>query len=295
MYYVFGGVKLNSTFFPYQQVSISPELQKTLLNSDVRSASSFTGIKTAAPMAKINTPALASILNITGMVGAVLSAFEVYEIAHDEDGIASGSVHRKWSMTEAVAQVESISTSKGHAEIAVAVHAVEDGTNAVWVLTEGVALPTMTRVTDVWYQGPLYVGTTLYNLEQITITPGAEVKKRHSNGSVGPTFVGLKEPVPVIAVSAEDGELAALAGAFGDVVGPVTIFFRKGDEGDGLRVANATETHISLVVPSVFMTPDGKDGEPRGEVAQNVTMDVRDDGTNAIWTLDTTAAIVAPT
>jgi hypothetical protein len=153
----------------------------------------------------------------------------------------------------------------------------------------------MTRVTDVWYQGPLYVSTTLYNTEQITITPGAEVKKRHSNGSVGPTFVGLKEPVPVIAVSAEDGELAALAGAFGDVVGPVTIFFRKGAEGDGLRVANATETHISLVVPSVFMTPDGKDGEPRGEIAQNVTMDVRDDGTNAIWTLDTTAAIVAPT
>jgi hypothetical protein len=295
MYYVFGGVKLNSTFFPYQQVSISPELQKALFNSDVRSASSFTGIKTAAPMAKINSPSLASILNITGMVGAVLSAFEVYEIAHDEDGIASGSVHRKWSMTEAVAQVESISTSKGHAEISVAVHAVEDGTNAVWVLTEDVALPTMTRVTDVWYQGPLYVSTTLYNTEQITITPGAEVKKRHSNGSVGPTFVGLKEPVPVIAVSAEDGELAALAGAFGDVVGPVTIFFRKGAEGDGLRVANATETHISLVVPSVFMTPDGKDGEPRGEIAQNVTMDVRDDGTNAIWTLDTTAAIVAPT
>lgn len=294
MYYVFGGVKLNSTQFPYQQVSLSPELEKALMNSDARAGSSYTGVHKAAPMAKVNTPALASMLGITGLVGSVLTAFEIFAIAHDEDGVASGSVHRKWTMTAAVAQVESITTSKGHAEMAVTIHAVDDQTNAVWVLTENVALPTSPRVTDVWYQGPMYIDDTAYTVEQMTITPNAEMLKRHSNGSVGPSFVGIKPPSPVIAIQAADGTLHKAALGLGANVGPVLLFLRKGAEGSGLRVANATETHISISVPSAFLTPDGADGEPRGDIGWGVTMDVRDDGTNAIWTLDTTAAIAAP-
>ena len=43
--------------------------------------------------------ALAAVLDITGLAGAVLTAFEVYLIKHDAAAVASGSAHRKWTMT----------------------------------------------------------------------------------------------------------------------------------------------------------------------------------------------------
>lgn len=294
-YWVFGAVKLNSTLFPYQSVGLSPEIEKALMNSDARAGHSFTGVKTMGPVARLNTPALKSLLDITGLIGASLTAFEVFQIKHDATGVASGNVHRKWSMTGgALAQIENISTSDGYAMASAQIHAVDDGTNAVWTLTEGVALPTLQRVTDVWYQGPLYIDDDLYKVEQMTITPNAEVIKRYSNGQVGPGFVGLRPATPTITVRAADGALHGLAGAGGVNTGPVTIFLRKGAEGSTLRVADATETHISIVVPSVYLTGDGVDGQPRQDIGFGVTMDVRDDGTNAIWTLDTTAAIAEP-
>lgn len=293
-YYIVGGLKMNSTLIPFSSASISPEFEKALLNSDARAGHSFTGIRTAGPVIRFTSPAVASVLNITGLVGAALTAFEVFLIKHDAVAVASGSSHRKLSATTCIAQVESIATSGGYAEVTVAVHAVEDGTNAVWVNDNAAALPTSPRVTDVWYQGPVYLVSTLHRVEQMTISPNSEVIKRHSNGHTGPTFVGLKPVTPSIAISNADGSLHNAAGAFGANVGPVTIFLRKGAEGSALRVADATETHISIVVPSAFLTGDGVDGQPRTEVDFGVTLDVRDDGTNAIWTLDTTAAIAEP-
>lgn len=293
-YSVVGALKMNSTLIPFSSAGFSPEFQKALLNSDARAGHSFTGIQTAGPVVRFTSPAVASVLGITGLVGAALTACEIYLIKHTAVAVASGSSHRKISATTCIAQVESIATTGGYAEVTVAIHAVEDGTNAVWVNDNAAALPTSPRVTDVWYQGPLYVGTTLHQVEQMTISPNSEVIKRHSNGHTGPTFVGLRPVTPSITVQNADGSLHNAAGAFGANIGPVTIFLRKGDEGSTTRVSDATETHISLVVPSAFLTGDGVDGQPRTDVGFGVNLDVRDDGTNAIWTLDTTAAIAAP-
>lgn len=293
-YYILGGVKINSTQIPYRSVSLAPELEKVLLNSDARSGHSYTGIKTASPMVTIVSEALAAILNITGLGGATFTAFEVFLIKHGATGVASGNVHRKWTMTAGVIRVDSIATSNGHAEITIEVHGTEDGTNAVWVMTDNVALPTSPRATEVWYQGPLYVGTTLYQVEQSTFAPNGEMLKRHSNGAVGPVFAGIKPAKPTLGIQAADGVLHGLAGSFGDNVGPVTLFYRHGAEGDGLRVANATETHIKITIPSAFLTPEGVEGTPGQEVGFGVMFDARDDGTNAVASLDTTAAIAAP-
>lgn len=297
-FYIVGGVKINSTLIPYSSVDISPELEKALMNSDARSGHSFTGIKSAGPMVRVTSPALKSILDITGLTGAVLSAFELHLIKHDAAALASGSAHRKWTMTEAVASVESITTSGGHAEITIAIDAVEDGTNAVWALTDAVALPTSPRVTDVWFQGDVYVntgsGNTLYYVEQSVYSPNLEKIKRISNGTVGPEFVGLKPAKPSVTLQSSDGILHGAIGAFGKNVTNVVLFYRKGSEGDGLRVADATETHISITIPSAFATPDGVSGTPGQEVSFGITLDLRDDGTNAVATLDTTAAIAAP-
>ncbi len=293
-FYIVGGIKINSTLIPYESANISPELQKALLNSDARAGASFTGIDTAEPMVKVTTPALATVLNITGLAGSVLTAVEVYLIKHGSVGLASGSVHRKLTGTAAVVRVDSISAGKGAAKLSLEIYASEDGTNAAWVVTDGVALPTSPRVTDIWYQGPLYLGATEYQIEESTFSPNQEVMKRHSNGEVGPTFIGLMPAKPTLGVKSGDGVLHGLAGAYGDNVGPVTMFYRKGAEGDGLRVDDATETHISLTVASALMTPDGIDGSPGKAVEFGVMFDARDDGTNSVVALDTTAAIAAP-
>lgn len=293
-FYIVGGVKLNSTLIPYSNVSIAPELQKVLMNSDARAGQSFTGVNTAGPMIRITTPALAAVLDITGLAGAVLTAFEVYLIKHDAAAVASGSAHRKWTMTAGLARIESITTSNGVAELVVEVHGVYDGTNAVWVLTDSVAIPTQDTVSDVWYQGPLYIGTTEYKVEQSSFNPGAEIIKRHSNGHVGPNFVGLRPIKPTLSVQSADGIMHGASGAFGANVADVLMYYRKGAEGSGLRVSDATETHISLTIPSAFMTPENVDGSPGQEVGFGVMFDLRDDGSNAVITLDTTAAIEAP-
>lgn len=293
-FYIVGGVKINSTLIPFSSVNLSPELEKVLLNSDARSGHSFTGVMKSGPVCKITTPALASVLDITGLGGVVLTAFELYVVKHDAVSIASGSSHRKWTMTSAVAKIDSISTSNGHAELVLEISAVFDGTNAVWVMTDGVSAPTQSRVTDVWYQGPLYLTTTLYRVEQSTFNVNQDVIKRYSNGELGPAFIGLKPSKPTLTAQAADGILHGLALAFGANVGPVTMFYRKGAEGSGLRVADATQTHIQITIPSAFMTPDSIDGSPATEVGFGVTFDCRDDGTNALVSLDTTAAIAAP-
>ncbi len=293
-FYIVGGIKINSTLIPYESANVSPELQKMLLNSDARAGHSFTGIETAEPMVKVTTPALASVLDIVGLGGAVLTAVEVYLIKHGSVGLTSGSAHRKLSGTAAVVRVDSISAGKGAAKLVIEIYASEDGTNAAWVLTDGVALPTSPRVTDVWYQGPLYLDDTEYEIEESTFSPNQEVIKRHSNGDVGPSFIGLLPSKPTMSVKSADGILHGLADAYGANVGPVTLFYRKGSEGDGLRVADATATHISLTIPSALMTPDGIDGTPGKAVEFGVMFDARDDGTNSLVTLDTTTAIAAP-
>lgn len=293
-YYIVGGIKINSTLIPYTNATISPELEKALLNSDARAGHSFTGIRLSGPVVRANTPALASVLGISGLVGAVLTGVEIYLIKHGAVGLASGSAHRKLAATAAVIRVDNISTGNGYADLAIEIHAVEDGTNAVWALSDNQALPISPRVTDVWYQGPVYIGSTLYYVEQSTLSPNGEVIKRFSNGHVGPVFVGIKPAKPTLSVQSADGILHGAAGAFGANVGPITLFYRKGAEGSGLRVADATETHISVVIPSAFMTPESVDGTPGQEVAFGVMFDARDDGTNAVATLDTTAAIAEP-
>lgn len=297
-YYVVAAVKINSTLIPYTSVNLSPELEKALLNSDARAGHSFTGIKTAQPMVQITTPALKDVLDISGLSGVVLTAFELYLIEHGSVAVASGSTHRKWAMTAAVLGVNQIAASNGYAELSITIDAAEDGTNAVWTMTDGVALPTDDRVTDVWYQGPIYIdtgsGDTLYKVEQSTFSPNQEKIKRVSDGDVGPNFVALKPMAPTLSIQSADGILHGEAGAFGKNVSNIVMFYRKGSEGDGLRVADATETHISITIPSALMTPEPVSGTPRQEVAFGLMFDARDDGTNAVATLDTTAAIAAP-
>jgi hypothetical protein len=297
-YYMVGGILLNgSAAVPYQSVNLAPELEKLLLNSDARAGHSYTGIRTAGPMVRIVTPALKALLDLSGLGAVSLtsgSALSIFLIKHDAVGVASGNVHRRWTMTEGLLGLDSISTQEGYAAGTWEVDGVDDGTNAVWVMTDGVALPTQPRVTDCWFQGPLYLGSTAYRVEQSTLSPGQEKIKRHSNGDVGPRFVARKPAKPTIAVQAADGVLHGAAGSFGANVSNVLMFYRKGAEGSGLRVADATETHISVSMPSAFLTPEALDGTPGQEVGFGVMFDGRDDGTNALWTLDTTAAIAAP-
>lgn len=293
-FYIVDGVKLNSTYIPYRKADLSPELEKELLNSGARVAQSYRGTRAAKPMVSITTEAIASVLGITGLYGAVLTACEIYLVKHDAAAVTSGSAHRKIAMTKALASVRSIDTGDGIATLTIEVHGVYDGTNDVYTITDGVSLPTQPRVTDVWYQGPIYIGSTEYLVESSTFNPGTEVFKRISNGEVGPRFVGQLPAKPTISVQAADGVLHGLADAFGDNVSTVVMFYRKGATGSSLRVADATETHISLTIPEALLTPDAISGTPGQAVAFGVMFDVGDDGTNAAVTLDTTAAIAAP-
>lgn len=293
-YYLVAGLSVNGTAIPFDSVEWDPEIEKMLKQSGARSGYSFTGVATGAPVCRITSPALASVLDITGLNAAAVTAFEVHLLKYGPTGVESGSVHRKATMTGGVIRMASIEARKNGAEIMVEVHGNYDGSNASWVIVDNAAAPTDTVVDEVFYLGPLFIGTTEYHLESCTFTGGGEVVKKHSQGDTWPTLVAVKPPRPSFRVGTFDGVLATAAGAMGANVADLELFFRKGDEGAGLRVADATLEHIQIVIPSAYLSPAPVSGTPGVEVDFELMFDIRDDGTNAITTLDTTAAIATP-
>lgn len=293
-YYLMAGLSINSTAIPFDNVSWDPGVEKMLKQSGARSGHSFTGAAAGAPVCNITSPAVASVLDITGLNAVVCSEFTVHLLKYGPTGIESGSVHRKATMTGGVIRMDKISASKTGAEISIEVHGNFDGTNASWVIVDNAAAPTDVVSGEVYYPGPLFIGTTEYHLESSAFNGGGEMIKKNSQGDTWPTLVGVKPPKPTLTVQCFDGVLSTVAGAMGANVVDMELFFRKGAEGSGLRVADGTAEHIQIVIPSAYLSPPSVDSVPGKEVGFDLTFDVRDDGTNAITTLDTTAAIATP-
>ena len=88
-------------------------------------------------------------------------------------------------------------------------------------------------------------GTTEYKVEQSSFNPGAGIIKRHSNGHVGRNFVGAATDQYDLVRTVGGWDYArGVRGLRRERGADVLMYYRKGPR-SGLRVSDATETHIS--------------------------------------------------
>jgi hypothetical protein len=294
-YWRLGGFKIGSAWIPFSSLSTDPVIEAFLLGSGAGASPQFTGAAKVEPMISGTSPALKTILDITGANGGVVGAVEVYGIRMGVDGApASGSVHRKWASTGGVMKIGSVGPTGegGTVEASFEIGCNFDGTNDPWVMTDAVAAPTVTLVDEAFFMGPTVVNEVVYCSEQATFNGNGEFYRPICNGLLTAELVAVKPAAPTLSVTGFDGVLHLAAGAKGANVDGVVQYFRKASESGGFRVADATEEHISITMAEAHLLPNPIEGRWQGEVTYTVQFMARDDGTNANAVVDTTAAIV---
>jgi len=111
------------------------------------------------------------------------------------------------------------------------------------------------------------------------------------NGEVYPKFAYIQSRRPSITLGIADASLLSTLTTDGAKIASSTLcYLRKLDEGS-TRVANETETHISFTVSQGNVYYENYGGAHDGYSAGSIIIEPSYDGTNAVITIDTTAAI----
>jgi hypothetical protein len=150
-YYMISGVDINGVDIPFDDISFDPTVEKQLKQSGARAGFSFTGAATVEPVCNITSPALATVLDISGLNAAVVTSFNVYLDKYGPTGVEAGNVHRKATMTGGVVRMNTISGDKSGVKISLEVHGNYDGSNASWVVVDNVAAYTGVVVDEVCF------------------------------------------------------------------------------------------------------------------------------------------------
>lgn len=207
----------------------------------------------------------------------------------------SGSAHRSLSVAKGLMVVRRISADHlGDAEIDVEVLANSaDGTARAVVQADNAALPTR-PTPERFTLGPCSVaGIDLPGMTRLTVDTGIQVDHRSTDSLPIPTFAGIQQYLPTITI---EGLTQAWWGgsgladyAAGTQVNTV-LYFRKRTRG-GMFVDDEDAEHISIAA-DVLVHVQGGDVSGTEDAPITLVLEVLDDGTNDVLTIDTTAAIV---
>ena len=284
---------LDGTVIPVMEAGFDPKVQKLALWQGSAGSPVWLSNEGQKPMYTLVTPAIASAITALGSIrGKVIAAnVTIYFGQWSGLGQASGSVHKRAVTNDGLIVVRGIKApGDKYATMALDVYAITDGTNAPTIFEEGVAAPTESLLDECFFGGPMKLGSDFYETRSWDYNPNPKVDCELQSGSGWPTRVDLVSEEPEFDVDTTDPNLMADLTTIGSGSTDGNFFLRRATAG-GLRVANATETHISLRVPAFFGYPGELRGTAPDKVSQAVKICARFDGTNAPVIPDTTAAI----
>lgn len=284
---------INGTTIPFMEMGIDPKIEKMALWHGSYGSPAWLSNQGQKPMKTLVTPAIASTITALGGIrGAVIGA-NVTMYLGQWSGLAqaAGSVHKRAVINDGLVVVRGIrAPGDKYATMALDVYAISDGTNAPMIIEEGVAAPTETLLDELFFGGPMKLGATFYETRSWDYNANPKVDVEFQSGRGWPTRVDLTSDEPVFSADTTDPDLIADLTLAGSAVADAYFFLRRATAG-GLRVADATETHISLRVPAGFGCPGETRGTAPEKVSQAVTVNARYDGTNAPVIPDVTAAV----
>ncbi len=263
----------------------------------------FQALLAQSPSASFSTMHIASILDeLTGsppyFEDMATPGLRLYAQQRADGGTrAAGSSHLKYTMTECLLMLRSISAEhQGNAVAQLDAIAKYDGTNEPLIPSTS-SLPTLVDDTERFTLpagGVSIGGKTIDQVKSIQIDFGVNGRPEGSDSDIWPTHVGIDSIAPTIRIngidpawfSASNIPLQGLSGTHANT----TIKLRKRADG-GSFVADLTAEHIAFTAAGFVTIGAALDSQGSEVSSVDLLMQCVNDGTNDPITIDTASAI----
>lgn len=286
---------INGVTIPFSEVKPDRMLEVLAESGGSSTAPTFGAQKMQKPQLEGKTKAIKTILDAVGVGGLAItgsgSSLVTYYEAKKGDGapFASGSVHRKYVINKGLVVLKELG-ARGNdpAEIGFCVYASYDGTHDPIVVSTNQALPsTPAGLEELYVLGPIDDGGSAVEVQDWSFDCGVQVVQKFKDGKPYPEFVGISMYKPMLKFNSLDGAQFDLNGVGTDII----AYLRKLDGDTGHLVADATAEHIALTIPKAMKKGgSGSAGYPN-EGTYPVEVTSIYNGTDAVVSVDTTAAI----
>ena len=289
------GLSLNGTLIPFTSCTLDPEVVPISETTGLSIAPQYIAAGSAGGKVTFSTPAISTLLTALGSGHALkISASEckLHFGLMDGPALASGSVHRTFTMGEGLIVLMSINAQRDQFATAdVEIHAIKDGSNAPWISAASAALPSASTLAEGYTVGPVVLGSTRYETTSLRYNTNFEIVRETLSGEVYPSFVSIIRTRPEVEVGMLD--MAAVhAYPLPVAATDSKVYFTKMTQAGG-RVAIATAEHLEIVFPSAMIRQNQFGGAHSAVSECGITIHPQDDPSNGIGTVDTTAALPA--
>lgn len=292
--YTLGALTINSTTIPVS--SVDPDWGVQVIhdsNSGIADAK-FAGAIAMAGTIPFTTTALATALGLCGYDGLRVTDAIVYfpKVAHAGQRESSG--HEKRTINEALLVPTSLTASHGGvAMLNYAMHLVTDGTNAPMIAATSASFPTtISGVTERFTLGPLYLGSTAYEVQSLTIDFGMDILRKSHSGQYYDILAGIMKRRTVVKWTTNDlstvRSLSSLTGA------NMTQYLQKLSTTGGGLIAAGTASHIKLVATEGLNVFETESAAHDSDASVPFSTYLTYDGVNSPLQINTASAITTP-
>jgi hypothetical protein len=252
------------------------------------------------PRPTFRTVCLQDALDQIGLTGLALTygGINLYAQKFAEGAMAaSGSVHRKYNITEGLAYpVRLTCDHRQDAEIEYGIIPTYDGSNDPIVETDSSALPTAPTDNERFTLGSVTIESiAVAQLTRLEVDFGAMAQGQSTDSDIYETHCMIREIRPTIRLTGTNIEwLKATAIPRTGLVfthANTKLYLRKRGTGASAFVANGTAEHIKITAAglAVITNPFDDQGDDPAQVQMELT--VAYDGTNAPLVITTASAI----
>ena len=245
------------------------------------------------------TTDIASFLDLCGIGGLAISGSalfkQYYRLLADGGTVTGGSTDVLLTVNKGLLSFGSISCQQfGYASLIANVTPTFDGTNAPIVVTATGTTPTQTRQTEVFTVGTLSANGTAVPIVSMNLDLGLRIEKIGSDGHPYNTecFIVSRNPKVSFGIHNLSNLIAAgISPMIGKVSGGNVIFYLRKMLLGGGSVPNATEEHIKFTSSGGTFTVEPVSAGQNALANFNLVYTPVWDVSNAIFVIDTTAAI----
>jgi hypothetical protein len=271
--------------------SLDPNMEKFVNRGGGSPYPSYIAGKQKKPVLSFTTTDMKTLLDLTGLAPiAVGTTVDLYLAAMVNGlGIDTNATHLKLTLNHGMIIPRRIAAQQGaEATAQVDVISVYDGTNDPIVYAAAQSLPSgYDNVTEKFTLGPCKLAAMVETIGW-DLDLGIRDEALFRDGEPYARLAYMSEMEPVATVRTHDATIRSTIGENGTGAVDPTLFLRKLVEGQNSRVADATAEHISILFNESMIYLGQLSGVP---AEQTFMICGSFDGTNAIMTLDTTAAI----
>lgn len=278
--YTLYGVKVDTDFIPVTGSSHDPGTQEALGRATGGLDASFGSFSGTRSLVTFVSPAMRAACNALGMRVEVTVAAPVilyYALLDDVGGYASGSVHSSVTINSGLLRfVSATGTVGSRGMVRYELTVSWDGSNDPFVISNTVALPTVTQLEEDYrlYCVRFTGDTVQLPVAQCTVSSGITATQDRAASTIHPTFAAEMSERPMATMSTPAVKSAIdLTGVDAVADTEVVVYFAKRTSA-GI-VLGATGLGFSLNVPLVTLTNFGarQDGRANASIRCFATYD----------------------